>query len=421
MNNWSEVTLNECISTLKGYAFKSEWYLSHGIPLVRVSDFTENSVSTEKIKFISEDLCEIYKKYGLKENDIIIQTVGSWQHNPSSIVGKVVRIPSNLEGALLNQNAVKITPNSKIDLDFLYYLLKEDNFKFHNLNNAQGAANQASITLSSIKSFKFKLPDMQTQKKIGKILITYDQLIKNNLKRIELLQEAGKLIYEDWFSNFKIDGKKLKIDKKTNLPLGWENKSITEFNSFKQDLSIIKKFIGEKIYYATADIENSTITGNGVNVNWGDKPSRAKIKPSNNTVWFARMSNTNKILCFNSKNLKLQEKIILSSGFAGFKAIDDTCLPYLYFTINSQIFNEMKNLYATGATQVSLSNESLKAIKMNEPDLALIKKFGFKTLHLIERMSILMRKTQLLKEARDILVPRLISGIIDTKELENLL
>ena len=150
MKGWKEVTLDECISTLKGFAFKSEWYQSHGVSLARVSDFTENSISNEKIRYLSEDLAQVYKGYKLKNKDIIIQTVGSWQHNPSSIVGKVVRVPSNLSGALLNQNAVKIIPNKIIDQNFLYYRLKENNFKFYILINAQGAANQASITLFKI-------------------------------------------------------------------------------------------------------------------------------------------------------------------------------------------------------------------------------------------------------------------------------
>jgi len=162
MSEWQEVKLRECISTLKGFAFKSKWYQSNGVPIVRVSDFTDNSISVDDIEYIPHDLAQEYSRYLLKTKDVVIQTVGSWQHNPASIVGKVVNVPSNLNGALLNQNAVKIIPNKTIDNNFLYYRLKDEHFKLYNLGCAQGAANQASITLSSIGSFRFNLPPLPT-------------------------------------------------------------------------------------------------------------------------------------------------------------------------------------------------------------------------------------------------------------------
>jgi len=418
MSEWQEVKLRECISTLKGFAFKSKWYQSNGVPIVRVSDFTDNSISVDDIEYIPHDLAQEYSRYLLKTKDVVIQTVGSWQHNPASIVGKVVNVPSNLNGALLNQNAVKIIPNKTIDNNFLYYRLKDEHFKLYNLGCAQGAANQASITLSSIGSFRFNLPPLPTQQKIAKILSNYDDLIENNLKRIKLLEESARLTYEEWFLRFRIDGKKLDIDPETKLPFGWEKKSVTECDAFKQDKRKVKEFEGEKKYYATADITETAITADGETINWDNKPSRAQIKPNNNTVWFARMSNTYKVLCFNNKNINLQDNSVISSGFAGFKAKNDLCLPFLYFTINSTFFHELKDLYATGATQVSLNNDSMSFIKIIEPSADLVEEFGSRTLSLIEEISILRSKNQLLKEARDILLPRLMTGMIDTDDMD---
>jgi restriction endonuclease S subunit len=77
------------------------------------------------------------------------------------------------------------------------------------------------------------------------------------------------------------------------------------------------------------------------------------------------MSETFKVLCFNNKNKRLQNEIILSSGFAGFTAKNENCLPFLYLTINSIFFHEIKDLYSTGATQVSLTDDSMNYIKTN--------------------------------------------------------
>jgi type I restriction enzyme, S subunit len=265
---------------------------------------------------------------------------------------------------------------------------------------------------------RINLPPLPTQQKIAKILSNYDNLIENNLKRIELLEESVRLTYEEWFLRFRIDGKKLDINPSTDLPFRWEKKSVTECDTFKQDKRKIKEFEGEKNYYATADITRTAITADGEKINWSNKPSRAQIKPNNNTVWFARMSNTYKVLCFNNKNISLQDSSVISSGFAGFKARNDLCLPFLYFTINSKFFHELKDLYATGATQVSLNNDSMSFIKIIEPSEDLVEEFGNRTLLLIEAISVLRSKNELLKEARDILLPRLMTGMIDTDDMD---
>ena len=302
---------------------------------------------------------------------------------------------------------------NKVDLKFLYYHLQISGLENLNSDAAVPGLNRITAINQSIS-----LPPLSTQKKIAKILSNYDDLIENNLKRIKLLEELGRLTYEEWFLRYKIDCKKLDIDQSINLPFGWEKKSVTECDAFKQDKKKIKEFEGKKKYYATADVNGTAITEDGETINWNNKPSRAQIKPNNNTVWFARMSNTHKILCFNNKNIKIQDNSVLSSGFVGFKARNDLCLPFLYFTINSNFFHELKNLYATGATQVSLNNDSMSFIKIIEPSMELVEKFGSRTLSLIEEISTLRSKNQLLKEAQDILLPRLMKGMINTNNMD---
>jgi len=315
-----------------------------------------------------------------------------------------------------NQGFQSIRCNEDIaDFNFIYYLLGA--YKEGIALIASGAT-FPEVSGGKVRQYKIKLPPLPTQRKIAKTLSNYDDLIENNLKRIKLLEESARLTYEEWFLRFRIDGKKLEIDPETKLPFGWEKKSITECDTFKQDKRKVKEFDGEKQYYATADIDGTAITAEGETINWDNKPSRAQIKPDNNTVWFARMSNTYKVLCFNNKNTDLQNNSVLSSGFAGFKAKNDLYLPFLYFTVNSKFFHELKDLYATGATQVSLNNDSMSFIKIIEPSADIVEEFGSKMLPLIEEISILRSQNQLLKEARDILLPRLMTGMIDTDDMD---
>ena len=403
MINWQKVKLGEIVKLQQGFALnkKSNHYLSqekNGIPLLRISDLLNDTQSL----FVKTN---IPKQFIANENDIIYSRTGQVGH---AFINK--------KGVVYN-NCFKVIVDEKTDKNFLYFFLNTPDIRAVVKSLATGTA-QPDLNHDAFKSVKINLPPLLTQQKIAKILSNYDDLIENNLKRIKLLEEYATLTYEEWFLRFRINGKKLDIDANNNLPFEWKKRSITKCDSFQQDKSKVTEFKGKKTYYATADIDGNAITDDGEIIDWNNKPSRAQIKPKNNTVWFARMSDTYKVLCFNNRNFDLQNNIVLSSGFAGFKAKNDLCLPFLYCTINSKFFHELKNLYATGATQVSLNNDSMNFIKITEPKLNLVERFGKITLPLIEEISVLRSKNELLKEARDILLPRLMTGMINTDEMD---
>ena len=222
---WEKTNLGKCITTKKGFAFKSSKYVKFGVPIIRVSNFTTDSISNDDLKYYPLEEKINFLEFELHEKDVIIQTVGSWQNNPASVVGKVVRVPYYLEGALLNQNAVKLIPKHSIDNNYLFYRLKTDEFKGYILGEARGAANQASITLDTIKSFEFMIPDKEKQIKIGNILSAYDELIENNQKQIKLLEEAAQRLYKEWFVDLRFPGYETTqiID---GVPEGWSKKSV---------------------------------------------------------------------------------------------------------------------------------------------------------------------------------------------------
>ena len=213
-------TLGQHIRTQKGYAFKSGWYCEEGRPIVKVSDFTDGSIDSSGLVRIPEGVADDYLKYELRPGDVVIQTVGSWPSNPKSVVGRAVRVPGDVAGALLNQNAVKVEPTEDLDKGFLYYLLRSEQFKHYIVGTAQGAASQAAITLDSIRSFAFALPRLETQKRVAETLSAYDDLIENNARRIKILEEMAQSLYREWFVHFRFPGhEKVKL---VQSPLGPE-------------------------------------------------------------------------------------------------------------------------------------------------------------------------------------------------------
>ena len=240
MSEWKKVKLGECISTKKGFAFKSALYTNSGVPVVRVSDFTLDSVSDKELVYYPQTEKDSYCEYVLNTGDILIQTVGSWQYNPNSVVGKVVRVPYYHKGSLLNQNIVKIIPNKDYNNAFLFYRLKCRDFAGHVIGEARGAANQASITLDTIKNFRFDCPPIEIQHRIASILSRYDSLIENYQKQIKLLEEAAQRLYKEWFVDLHFPGHE---NTKTvdGVPEGWTPSLLGQLAEFKRGKTITKK------------------------------------------------------------------------------------------------------------------------------------------------------------------------------------
>ena len=224
-------TLGDFITTQKGYAFKSAWYTGEGHPIVKVSDFTADSVDPDNLVCVPDEIAIQYQRYSLSTGDVVVQTVGSWPSNPASVVGKAIRVPRTVNGALLNQNAVKIEPHELLDKGYLYYLLRGDEFKEYIVGTAQGAASQASITLDSIRGYKFVLPSIERQQEIANVLSTYDNLIENNNRRIAILEEMAQSLYREWFVKFRFPGHENAkfIDSPLGkIPEGWEVVTVEE-------------------------------------------------------------------------------------------------------------------------------------------------------------------------------------------------
>jgi type I restriction enzyme S subunit len=188
---WEDDLLENLINHQKGYAFKSKWYQDYGKIVVRVSDTTEDSIDINSCNRIAPEIANQYRAYRLKENDVIIATVGSWPPNYSSVVGKVIRVPSTAKGGLLNQNAVRLTIKNELNIHqgFLYYNLKSMKFMDFIVNRAQGSANQASITLKSIFSYPIIMANHD-------ILDSFSSIVKRsidqqnvNLKQTETLTQ----------------------------------------------------------------------------------------------------------------------------------------------------------------------------------------------------------------------------------------
>jgi type I restriction enzyme S subunit len=190
--------LGDIAEFINGGAWSDKEYTETGIPVVKVTNLKNGMVDLSEVNYIPESSLDKYGKHTLRKGDLVIATVGSHPNLVASAAGRATIIPSIAEGALLNQNALCLRSNSEILYQgYLGYLGKSDLFQGYVKSIGRGAANQVRIALGLIKEFSFNLPPLPTQRKIASILSAYDDLIENNLKRIKLLEEKAQLHYKE--------------------------------------------------------------------------------------------------------------------------------------------------------------------------------------------------------------------------------
>lgn len=201
----SRTELSCLITHKKGFAFKSKDYIPSGVPVVRVSNFTWDSISTDDLRYVSHEVASSTKVVQLNEYDVIVATVGSWPQNPDSIVGKVVRVPCPLSGALLNQNTVRLRVNDDnlVNQKYLYIALKTKEFSDHLISKAQGSANQASITLSDIFSYAIPWGTYTQRKYIVNVIDSINDkiIIANQIN--QTLEQMAQALFKSWFVDFE--------------------------------------------------------------------------------------------------------------------------------------------------------------------------------------------------------------------------
>ncbi len=163
-SGWHWSKMGELAQFQKGYAFKSTEYLDRGLMITKIVNLTDNH--TENSVYMNPERGEEFSEYLLHSDDVVMTTVGSWFSAPLSAVGRSFLINEKFDNSLLNQNAVRIRTWDGIDSKYLYYCINAPAFRRYLVQEAQGTANQASITQESIKNFLFCVPPKKEQHRI---------------------------------------------------------------------------------------------------------------------------------------------------------------------------------------------------------------------------------------------------------------
>ncbi|PQJ81483.1 hypothetical protein BTO16_02345 [Polaribacter glomeratus] len=292
------------------------------------------------------------------------------------------------------------------DTDFVYYLSKTHWFQQNAINSMVGSSGRQRADAGFVKSIKINLPPLKTQRKIASILSGYDDLIENNLKRIKLLEEQAQQTYEEWFVRFKFHGyENVEIDAVSGLPVGWEKVKLVECANLVMGQSPKSEFYnneekGLPFHQGVKDYGLRFPT----NSSWSTQGNRIAEEDS---ILFSVRAPVGRL------NVAI-EKLIIGRGLASINHKKHWNSFLLYQLQN--IFYE-DNLMGGGAIYNSVTKKDVERIEILHATEEINIQFNHLTSNIDKQIKNLTKQNQHLKEARDILLPRLMSGLVDVESL----
>ena len=276
------------------------------------------------------------------------------------------------------------------------------------LSRAAGAT-VPHLNMADIRKLEMpQLPIRDIQDKIGSMLSAYDDLIENNLKRIKLLEESAQLLYRQWFVDFKFPGyEKTKFSK--GIPEGWEKVPLQKVIEVNPKTSAPKGEV-RPFVPMTSLSETSMIIEN---IEQREVGGGAKFK--NNDTLLARITP-----CLeNGKTGFVQfmpDDDMVASGSTEFIVLRSNIVPspWIYCLAREHNFRHhaIKSMSGSDGRQ-RVKPQAIQDYPLLKPAPRILQDFGNRTMprfKMIERLCVQNRK---LKEARDILLPRLMNGSIE--------
>ena len=291
-----------------------------------------------------------------------------------------------------NQSINSIVCNDKYDNEYVYYLIKNflPGLKSYNLGTASGREYVSKSNFEKIEIVAEQ--DKAIQKKIGEFLSRYDSLIENYQKQIKLLEEAAQRLYKKWFVDLHFPGhENTKIV--DGVPEGWEKKSVDSIYSVKYGKNLSTKLI-------TADGKYPVYGANGV-IGYYDK-----VNCNEQVVLITSRGNgSGDVLMTYHRNAFVTNNSFIVIPLDEYNYCQ---LPFTYQFLKNANFRSVR----TGAAQPQLTNQSIHTVDVVLPHKELIVEYCKRALKSNDVIIHLRNQILLLTEARDRLLPKLISGEI---------
>lgn len=287
--------------------------------------------------------------------------------------------------------------NDGLDERFLYYLVSDQAFTDYLTANVKGAAYPA-VDARTIARAKVHVPPLPIQRKIAAILSAYDDLIENSLRRIEILEEMARNLYREWFVDFRFPGHESArfVDSPLGrIPEGWRVERLGDVATIRTGRSNRQDAVSDGAF-PFFDRSSETKRSNRFLFD-----CEAVIVPGEGRRFRPRY--------WRDGPFDLHQRVYGLMDFEGVHGV------FVYFALLER--HEYFARVATGATVKSLRKGMFERFEFLAPSEDLMERFREQAGQTLRLVGLLAERNEALREARDLLLPKLISGDLDVSDL----
>ena len=411
---WTNVILGERCSKIGSGATPrggESVYQDEGVALIRSQNVYNGLFTADGLAFIGDEHADELAGVTVEAGDVLLNITGD-------SVARCAQVPDSILPARVNQHVAIIRPKpADFDARFLLYFFISPQMQSYMLSLAGSGGTRNALTKEMIQRFEIPKPRLATQRRIAEVLTAYDELMENNRRRMALLEEGARQLYAEWFVRLRFpgNGKRMKDEggrmKEDALPKGWTRRRIgdiadcvgggtpsTSIPAYWDDGDITwvtPTDITRNKHFVLLDSEKK-ITEAGL------KYSSAKLVPPHAVLMTSRAS----VGFFGITG----REVCTNQGFISIVPHAAALTPFLLFHLSSRV--EEIRAMGSGSTYPEVSRGKFREFPIVVPPREIVSAFADYTSQLINQIRTLKRQTQKLRAARDLLLPRLMSGEI---------
>ncbi len=360
----------------------------------------EGRLDFSEIRHVSEQEYPKWTKRVTPQKDDVVFSYEATLH-------RYALIPEGFRGCLGRRMALVRPDQNKIIPRFLHYYFMSPSWRAVVEANIINGATVARIPIKKFPDFKVSIPSISKQRSISYTLSAYDDLIENNRRRIQLLEQTARLLYKEWFVHLRFPGHEHTriID---GVPEGWEKKKIAEvcetIGGGTPSTKVSEYWDGDISWVVPSDITKNNsyillkserkITEKGL------QKSSAKLVPAGTILMTSRASVGFFAL--------MDHEVCTNQGFINIVPCDNQSRMYFLFNLLSRV-NEIRS-NAKGTTYPEISKGRFREMDIIIPSKTLMNQFGGIANDVIKQVRCLMRSNMNLTKARDLLLPKLMNG-----------
>ncbi|MEY0234798.1 restriction endonuclease subunit S [Providencia manganoxydans] len=407
-NGWNRIALEKIAEVRSGVA-KGKKGLKAPIelPYLRVANVQDGHVDLTEVKTIEIEQDKL-ERYSLKYGDVLMNEGGDYDK-----LGRGDVWLGQIEPCLHQNHVFAVRPNQDIVDSFFLAALAASNYgKTYFLSCAKRSTNLASINSTQIKEFPVLVPPLPEQKKIAKILSTWDKAISTTEKLIATSQQQKKALMQQLLT-----GKKRLLDK-NGVRFGGEWKKVrlgnmADMNSGGTPKSNIEEYYGGNIpWVSIADMtkQGKWISSTEKNLTeLGLENSSARIYPKN-SVLYAMYASIGECSI-------AQVPLSSSQAILGIRPKSELNFEFLYFFLTS--LKEKIKLQGQQGTQSNLNAGMVKDFVLYLPDMEEQQKIVAVLAAADQEITTLQQQMDQLKQEKKALMQQLLTGKRRVKVDEN--